>query len=188
MPIEKKTRRIGIITLGCDKNTVDNEYLAGLLEDSGWEVIPLEDFNPDEQFDVILLNTCGFILDAKKQSIDMIAEVAENKKKTGNPEKFFVFGCLAQRYSKELWKEFPEIDGLVGVGQLETLMRYIEAEDLSREEQFCCLKRPDVYVDKYIRRKVITPRSYSFLKIADGCSHNCSFCANKSKLKEIKKL
>lgn len=170
-------KKIGIITLGCDKNTVDDEYLAGLLEDLGWEVIPLEEFNSEESFDIVLLNTCGFILDAKKQSIDMIAEIVESKKKTGNPGKFYVLGCLAQRYPKELWKEFPEIDGMVGVGQLDTLIRYIQNEELTREEKFCCLKKPSVNVEKYIRRKIITPQAYSFLKIADGCSHTCSFCA-----------
>lgn len=177
MSVKKKYKKIGIITLGCDKNTVDNEYLAGVLEDLDFEVIPLETFNPKETFNIILLNTCGFILDAKKQSIDMIAEIAESKRKTGNPEKFFVFGCLVQRYSKELWKEFSEIDGMVGVGQLDTLIKYIQEEELSREEKYCCLKKPDVKVEKYIRRKIITPGAYSFLKIADGCSHTCSFCA-----------
>ncbi|MGC8739071.1 MAG: 30S ribosomal protein S12 methylthiotransferase RimO [Candidatus Hydrogenedens sp.] len=177
MSIGKKTKKIGIITLGCDKNTVDNEYIAGLLEDSGYKVIPLDTFNSEESFDVILLNTCGFILDAKKQSIDMIAEIAENKRKRRNPSRFFVFGCLAQRYPQELWEEFPEIDGLVGVGQLETLLRYIQDEDLPRYQKICCLKKPIVSVDRYIRRKIITPSAYSFLKIADGCSHSCSFCA-----------
>ncbi len=173
----KKTKKIGIITLGCDKNTVDNEYLAGLLDDLGYEVIPLEGFHPEENFDIVLLNTCGFILDAKKQSIDVISEIAESKKKRGNPEKFFVLGCLSQRYPHELWKKFPEIDGLVGVGQLETLVQYIQNEEIPRNEKFCCLKKPIVNVEKYIRRKIITPRAYSFLKIADGCSHTCSFCA-----------
>ncbi|HOQ31931.1 MAG TPA: 30S ribosomal protein S12 methylthiotransferase RimO [Candidatus Hydrogenedens sp.] len=177
MSTGKKTKRVGIITLGCDKNTVDNEYLAGLLEDIGYEVIPLEGFNAEESFDVVLLNTCGFILDAKKQSIDVISEIAESKRKRKNPSKFFVFGCLAQRYPQELWKEFPEIDGLVGVGQLETLLRYIQEEELPRNQKFCCLRKPSVSVGRYIRRKIITPSAYSFLKIADGCSHACSFCS-----------
>jgi len=177
MATEKKRKRVGIVTLGCDKNTVDSEYLAGLLEDLGYEVIALEDFNPDEEFEVILLNTCGFILDAKKQSIDAIAEIAESKRTKGNPRKFFVLGCLVQRYPDEVWKKFPEIDGLVGVGQLETLVKYVQDEKTSRKDKFCCLQKPVVNIKQYIHRKIITPRPYSFLKIADGCNHRCSFCA-----------
>ncbi|HOV33413.1 MAG TPA: 30S ribosomal protein S12 methylthiotransferase RimO [Candidatus Hydrogenedens sp.] len=177
MTSEKKIKRVGILTLGCDKNTVDNEYVAGSLEDLGYEVVALEYFNPDEEFDVIILNTCGFILDAKKQSIDAIAEIAESKRTRANPRKFYVFGCLVQRYPNEVWKKFPEIDGLVGVGQLETLIRYVQEEETPRKDKFYCSRKPIVNLERYMRRKIITPRSYSFLKIADGCNHRCSFCA-----------
>jgi len=171
-----KRKQVGIITLGCDKNTVDNEYLAGMLEDLGYEVVPLEDADLNDEFDVILINTCGFILDAKRQSIEAIAEIAEQKRLTGNPKRFFVYGCLSQRYPQEILKKFPEIDGLVGVGQLETLIRFIQGEQLAHDEKVCCLKKPTVQIHRYIRRKSILPRPYSFLKIADGCSHRCSFC------------
>lgn len=177
MTAVKKIKRVGILTLGCDKNTVDNEYVAGALEDLGYEVVPLEDFNPDDEFDVIILNTCGFILDAKKQSIDTISEIAESKRRKGNPRKFLVFGCLVQRYPDEIWEKFPEIDGLVGVGQLETLIRYVQDEETPRKDKFYCSRKPIINVEQYMRRKIITPSSYSFLKIADGCNQMCSFCA-----------
>ena len=116
--------RVAIVTLGCDKNTVDNEYLAGMLEGAGCEVVTREDGRP---LDAAVVTTCGFIAAAKEQSIDTIAQLAERKRETASPRRLFVAGCLAQRQSEELLARFPEIDGLVGVGQFKTLTEMIAA-------------------------------------------------------------
>ncbi len=172
-----KRKKIGIITLGCDKNTVDDEYLAGLLEDSGFEVVPIEDFDGKECFDVVIVNTCGFILDAKKQSAEVIGKIADIKKDSGNPQIFIVIGCLAQRYAQEILKEVPEIDAIFGVGQINSIVKFLKGEIVAEEKVVQVPKTPLVKVDNYIRRKKLLSGYYSFLKIADGCSHRCSFCA-----------
>ncbi|MCX8064045.1 MAG: 30S ribosomal protein S12 methylthiotransferase RimO [Candidatus Hydrogenedentes bacterium] len=175
--VRKIGRKIGIITLGCDKNTVDNEYLGGLLEDSGFEVVPVEDFDGSEEFDAIVINTCGFILDAKKQSAEVIAKIADIKKSTGNPRKFVVVGCLAQRYAKDILKEIPEIDAIFGVGQVENIAKFLDGEIDSTDRIVQISPTPIVKVDRYIRRRRLLSGCYSYLKIADGCSHKCAFCA-----------
>lgn len=126
--------RVGIITLGCDKNTVDNEYVAGLLEQAGCEVFPMSwDEAPGAELDAAVVTTCGFIHSAKQQSVDSIAMLAQQKREGGNPKRLFVAGCLAQRYAEELLHEIPEIDGLVGVGQFEQLAKMVlEASEDSR--------------------------------------------------------
>lgn len=177
MSIEKKTKKVGIITLGCDKNTVDDEYLGGLLEESGFEVVPLDVFDGNEEFDAIIVNTCGFILDAKKQSVEVIAKIADEKKDKGNPKKFIVLGCLAQRYSKDILKEVPEIDAIFGVGQIDEVAKFLREEIATEQKVVKVLPTPIVKVERYIKRKRLLSKSYSFLKIADGCSHKCSFCA-----------
>ncbi|HOT51431.1 MAG TPA: 30S ribosomal protein S12 methylthiotransferase RimO, partial [Candidatus Hydrogenedentes bacterium] len=113
--------RVGLITLGCDKNTVDNEYLAGLLESGGCEVLAVDNFAGETPLDAVVITTCGFIGDAKEQSVQTIVSVAEMKRTTGNPRRLFVAGCLAQRYAADLRGEIPEIDGIVGVGQFAEL-------------------------------------------------------------------
>ena len=94
--------RVGLVTLGCDKNTVDNEYLAGLLESSGCDVVAAEDFGGEVSLDAAVIATCGFIGDAKEQSVEAIVALAEMKRRGGNPRRLYVAGCLAQRYAAEL--------------------------------------------------------------------------------------
>src|SRR5262245_11794236 len=96
--------RIGIVTLGCDKNTVDNEYLAGMIEQAGCEVVLAND---DKPLDAAIVTTCGFIAAAKAQSIDAIVQLAERKRNTGSPRKLYVAGCLSQRNGAELMEAIP---------------------------------------------------------------------------------
>ncbi len=177
MSFDLNTKKVGIITLGCDKNTVDDEYLGGLLEDAGFEVVAVEDFDGGELFDVLIVNTCGFILDAKRQSAEVIAKIADVKRDSGNPRRFIVVGCLAQRYAEEILKEVPEIDAIFGVGQIDSIVKFVKGEVLAEGRLVQVPKTPLVRVDNYIRRKRLLGGYYSFLKIADGCSHRCSFCA-----------
>jgi ribosomal protein S12 methylthiotransferase len=195
--------RVGIITLGCDKNTVDNEYLAGLLEDAGCVVISVEgvDDRPRSQvelgnenrvFDAIVLTTCGFILDAKRESIQKLIDLADAKREKGNPRRLYVAGCLSQRYIEDLTKEIPEVDGWAGVGQFEALAKMVLSDAASaqtRRRSRCIVKPvPTVDVRRFLRRRRLTGEPYSFLKIADGCNHHCTFCSiplMKGKLRSV---
>ena len=166
--------RIGIVTLGCDKNTVDNEYLAGLLERAGCELVVAG--GPEEQLDAAVVTTCGFIDTARAQSVDAIVQLAERKRTTGNPRRLFVSGCLAQRYAEDLMKEIPEIDGLVGVGQFQQLADLIlKADAAERADLHAAVPAVDIY--QHLHRKRLDRRPHAFLKISDGCSHGCAFCS-----------
>lgn len=166
--------RIGIVTLGCDKNTVDNEYLAGILEQAGCELVVAG--GHDEQLDAAVVTTCGFIDAAREQSVDAIVQLAERKRETGNPRRLFVAGCLAQRYADELMKEIPEIDGLVGVGQFKQLAELILKADAAERADLHAAE-PTVDIYQHLHRKRLDSRPYAFLKISDGCNHGCTFCS-----------
>ena len=147
-----------IISLGCSKNTVDSEVIAGNVKAAGWTILREES---PRAADVTLINTCGFILDAKQESIDtVLAEVArKNRRKRG---KVYVMGCLVQRYGKELEKEIPGVDVWRGVNDLNAVVDAI-------------LQVP-VEADATIR-KLSTPRHNAYLKVSEGCNRQCSFCA-----------
>lgn len=147
-----------IISLGCSKNTVDSEVIAGNVKAAGWTILKEE--NP-RAADVTLVNTCGFILDAKQESIDaVLAEVArKNRRKKG---KVYVMGCLVQRYGKELAKEIPGVDIWRGVNDLNAVVDAI-------------LQAP-VEADATVRN-LSTPAHYAYLKVSEGCNRQCAFCA-----------
>lgn len=139
-PEATRCLRVAVVTLGCDKNTVDNEYLAGMLEGAGCEVVAAEDVlalsagggadAPNSDIvDAAVVTTCGFIASAKEQSIEAITDLARSKRETGSPRRLYVAGCLAQRQGAELMERIPEIDGLVGVGQFRELTRMILESD-----------------------------------------------------------
>ena len=144
--------------MGCSKNTVDSEVIAGNVKAAGWTILKEE--NP-RAADVTLVNTCGFILDAKQESIDaVLAEVArKNRRKKG---KVYVMGCLVQRYGKELAKEIPGVDIWRGVNDLNAVVDAI-------------LQAP-VEADATVRN-LSTPAHYSYLKVSEGCNRQCAFCA-----------
>lgn len=147
-----------IISLGCSKNTVDSGVIAGNVKAAGWTILKEE--NP-RAADVTLVNTCGFILDAKQESIDaVLAEVArKNRRKKG---KVYVMGCLVQRYGKELAKEIPGVDIWRGVNDLNAVVDAI-------------LQAP-VEADATVRN-LSTPAHYAYLKVSEGCNRQCAFCA-----------
>jgi len=166
--------RVGLITLGCDKNTVDNEYLAGLLEAGGCEVVAADGFAGEVFLDAAVVATCGFIGDAKEQSVAAIVSLAEMKRTDGNPCRLYVAGCLAQRYAADLRREIPEIDGIVGVGQFKEMAALVRGSDTP-----ACLVReaPVVEINRPLPRRSLESKPYAYLKIADGCNHRCAFCA-----------
>ena len=147
-----------VITLGCSKNTVDTEHLLYQVHGS-YEIVPEED---SRAVDVEAINTCGFIGDAKEQSIQVILEEAR-KKNAGLIGKLLVFGCLSQRYSAELPSLIPEVDGWFGARELDSLVKALG----------CVPKAQDAH-----KRILTTPgRPYAFFKISEGCNRRCSYCA-----------
>lgn len=153
-----KRKTIDIITLGCSKNLVDSEQLIRQLEENGYNVTH-DSENPTGEIAVI--NTCGFIGDAKEESINMILEFAQAKEE-GRLEKLFVMGCLSERYLKELSDEIPSVDKFYGKFSWKDLL-----EDLGK----CYDERI------YIERSLTTPKHYAYLKISEGCDRKCSYCA-----------
>lgn len=153
-----KRKTIDIITLGCSKNLVDSEHLMRQLEEAGFHVTHDAE-RPKGQIAVI--NTCGFIGDAKEESINMILEFAQAKEE-GSLEKLYVMGCLSERYLKELSVEIPQVDKFYGKFNWGELLR-----DLG-----------NTYHDElHIERTLTTPRHYAYLKISEGCDRKCSYCA-----------
>jgi len=149
--------RINIITLGCSKNLVDSEVLMGQLQAANIEVV----HESDEPSDVVVVNTCGFINDAKEESIDTILRYAEAKK-AGQVGKVYVMGCLSQRYRKELEAELLEVDGFYGVNDLPEILKDLGVD----------------YRKELIGERLLTtPGHYAYLKISEGCNKKCSFCA-----------
>lgn len=150
--------KINIITLGCSKNLVDSEHLAGILKTNGHEVL----FDSTKKkFEVAIINTCGFIGDAKEESIDVILEYIEEKKK-GNIKNILVFGCLVERYKETLEEEFVEIDAFFGVNNYLDIATYLNAQ---------------IEKDFFLQRQPSTPKHFAYLKISEGCDRFCSFCA-----------
>ena len=152
----KKT--IDIISLGCSKNLVDSEVLMGLMEANGY--LCTHD-SEDPQGDIVVVNTCGFINDAKEESINTILEFAQAKTE-GRIEKLFVMGCLSERYLADLEREIPEVDGWYGKFNYKQLLKDLEGAEM----QVCEGKR-----------HVTTPRHYAYLKISEGCDRHCAYCA-----------
>ena len=153
---------IDIITLGCSKNLVDSESLMGLFEASGYHVTHDAE-NP--QGDIAVVNTCGFIEDAKQESIDTILELAQAKEE-GRLKKLFVMGCLSERYLAELEAEIPEVDGWYGKFNYKQLLK-----DLDRLDH---LENLDTFE---AHRHITTPKHYAYLKISEGCDRHCAYCA-----------
>lgn len=153
-----KNKLINIVTLGCSKNTVDSEHLMAQLADSGWKVV-FDSNSYDAK--VVVINTCGFIGDAKEESVNTILEFVRAKE-AGLIEKIYVIGCLSERYKKDLEAEIPEVDGYFGARTLEDVVRELTGE--FKPELQC-------------RRIITTPSHYAYLKISEGCNWRCGYCA-----------
>lgn len=149
---------VNIITLGCSKNLVDSEHLLAQFRASGYQVIH-DGF--DIPSDIVIINTCGFILDAKEESVDTILAFIEEKK-LGKIQKLFVMGCLSERYREDLKLEMPEVDGFFGVWEMASI-----------------LEKSGTKLDHELlgEREVTTPAHYAYLKISEGCNRSCAFCA-----------
>ena len=151
-----KRKTIDFISLGCSKNLVDSENLMGLFEANGYQVTHDSD-NP--QSDIVVVNTCGFIADAKEESINTILELV-NAKAEGRIKKIFVMGCLSERYLADLESEIPEVDGWYGKFNYRQLLTDLEGEKYETG-----------------KRKLTTPHHYAYIKISEGCDRHCAYCA-----------
>ena len=162
------TYKIGMISLGCPKNQVDGEILLSKLSDAGFEIV-----NTIEQSDLMIVNTCGFIDDAKKEAIETILEVAQYKE-AGIITAIVVTGCLAERYQDEILREMPEVDAVVGIGANENIVKICQ--------KALCGISTSIFPDKrYLPldddRMLSTPSHWAYLKIAEGCDNKCAYCA-----------
>ena len=156
-------KKVGMVSLGCSKNRVDSEIILGTLENNGFEIT-----NDASEAEIIIVNTCGFILDAKQESINTILEMAEYKKK-GKCELLVVCGCLSERYEKELKEEMVEVDLFWGVknqsGLVENIAKLVNDKEASEK-----------FNSEYARMLTTEPHR-AFLRIADGCDNKCTYCA-----------
>ena len=151
-------KTIDIISLGCSKNLVDSEVLMGLMEANGYVCTHDSD---DPQGEIVVVNTCGFIADAKEESINTILEFAQAKTE-GRIKKLFVMGCLSERYLAELEAEIPEVDGWYGKFNYRQLLKDLEGSSFEACEG---------------KRHITTPRHYAYIKISEGCDRHCAYCA-----------
>ena len=150
-----KKNTINVITLGCSKNIYDSEVLMGQLRASGKEVVHEKEGN------IVVVNTCGFIDNAKEESVNTILEQIQ-KKKAGDVDKIYVTGCLSERYKPDLEKEIPQVDQYFGTTDLPQLLKVLEAD----------------YQHELVGERILTsPKHYAYMKIAEGCDRPCSFCA-----------
>ena len=154
--------KIGFVSLGCSKNLVDTEMMIGLSKKNGLEIV-----NNEKEADIILINTCGFIESAKQEAIDTILEMAEYKK-NGNCKFLIVTGCLVQRYKLELQKSLPEVDLFITID---------EYEKFGEKLQQLINEKLSTYALKYEDRYLTTGNTTAYLKIAEGCSNRCTYCA-----------
>ena len=163
-----KGYKVGMISLGCPKNQVDGEALLAKLAAAGYQIV-----NEIENSDVMIVNTCGFIEDAKREAIDTILEVAQYKE-AGVISALVVTGCLAERYQDEILKEMPEVDAVIGIGANADIVKVCDKAlcgiQTSNYPNKCYLPIDD-------ERLLSTPSHWAYLKSAEGCDNRCSYCA-----------
>lgn len=160
--------KVGMISLGCPKNQVDAEHMLAMMDAEGWEIVDYVD-----GCDVVIVNTCGFIDDAKKEAIENILDMVELKKE-GVISKIIVTGCLAQRYKDEIVKEIPEVDAVVGIGANGDIIKTVEEvmSGVDTIENY----PPQCELPLEGQRILTTPQYWAYLKIGEGCSNRCTYC------------
>src|SRR5262252_4349643 len=157
-----------IVSLGCARNLVDSEVMAGLLQRDHYDIV-----DEPEDADVVLVNTCGFIEAAKAESIDTIIEIARLKEE-GKINKLIVAGCLSQRYPDELAKELPEVDLFIGTGEVPRIAQILQDHEANARRQYIGLA--SYLYDHATPRLRSTPSYTAFVKVSEGCDHKCAFC------------
>jgi ribosomal protein S12 methylthiotransferase len=157
--------KVGFISLGCPKNLVDSEVMMGILAREGYELTSRAD-----DAEILVVNTCSFIESAQKESVDTILEMAEHKK-FGSAKKLIVAGCLAERYRDQILEQVPEVDAVVGTGEVERIIEAVEGELRVLPAQ------PPAFLYHDLTPRILTtPKHQAYIKIAEGCDHPCTFC------------
>jgi len=162
--LQQKTK-VGFVSLGCPKNLVDSEVMMGILARDGYELTPRAD-----DAEVLVVNTCSFIEAAQKESVDAILEMAEHKK-FGAAKKLIVAGCLVERYREQILEQVPEVDAVVGTGEVERIL-----EAVGGDLRVLPAQPPSFLYHDLTPRIVTTPKHAAYIKIAEGCDHPCTFC------------
>jgi ribosomal protein S12 methylthiotransferase len=157
--------KVGFVSLGCPKNLVDSEVMMGILARGGYELTPRAD-----EAEVLVVNTCSFIEAAQKESVDAILEMAEHKK-FGAAKKLIVAGCLVERFRAQILEQVPEVDAVIGTGEVERIMEAVKGELRMLPAQ-----PPAFLYHDLTPRIVTTPKHAAYIKIAEGCDHPCTFC------------
>jgi len=157
--------KVGFVSLGCPKNLVDSEVMMGILARDGYELTPRAD-----EAEVLVVNTCSFIEAAQKESVDAILEMAEHKK-FGAAKKLIVAGCLVERYREQVLEQVPEVDAVVGTGEVERILEAVHGDLRVLPAQ-----PPTFLYHDFTPRIVTTPKHAAYIKIAEGCDHPCTFC------------
>jgi ribosomal protein S12 methylthiotransferase len=168
-----KAMKVGFVSLGCPKNLVDSEVMMGILARAGHEITPRAD-----DADVLVVNTCSFIEPARKESVDAILEMAEHKK-FGRARKLIVAGCLVERYRREIREQIPEVDAVIGTGEIEKILEACAGELRSAAAGGPASTRqssPTFLYHDLTPRMLATPRHTAYIKINEGCDHPCAFC------------
>ncbi len=161
--------KIGFVSLGCPKNLLDTEVMLGHVVKAGYEITP-----EDTEADIIIINTCSFINDAKKESIDNILDIAWLKENS-NLKGIIVTGCLAQRYRDEILKEFPEVDAVLGTGSVHSIVDAVKA--VEKKIKFSEFKDENEVALGGDRVVTTTENAFAYLKISEGCNNRCTYCA-----------
>ncbi len=157
--------KVGFVSLGCPKNLVDSEVMMGILEREGYELTPRAD-----EAEVLVVNTCSFIESAQKESVDAILEMAEHKK-FGAAKKLIVAGCLVERFRAQILEQVPEVDAVVGTGEIERIMEAVKGDLRVLPAQ------PPAFLYHHLTPRIVTtPKHAAYIKIAEGCDHPCTFC------------
>ena len=157
--------KVGFVSLGCPKNLVDSEVMMGILAREGYELTPRAD-----EAEILVVNTCSFIEAAQKESVDAILEMAEHKK-FGAAKKLIVAGCLVERFRAQILEQVPEVDAVVGTGEVQRIMEAVEGDLRVLPAQ-----PPAFLYHDLTPRIVTTPKHAAYIKIAEGCDHPCTFC------------
>ena len=160
--------KIGVVSLGCPKNLTDSETMIGLLSEAGHQIV-----NDVSAAEIIIVNTCGFIDSAKQESIDAILEMAQYKRR--NCRKLIMCGCLAERYHDDIMTELPEVDAVVGANDFPNIVNVIN--DCMNGGAPVLYGNQNQPLPEGLPRVIATPKYTAYLKIADGCDNNCTYCA-----------
>ncbi len=157
--------KVGFISLGCPKNLVDSEVMLGILAREGFELTPRAD-----EAEILIVNTCSFIESAQKESVEAILEMAEHKK-FGAAKRLIVAGCLVERYREQILEQVPEVDAVVGTGEVERILDAVEGA-----RKVLPAAPPSFLYHDLTPRVLTTPKHQAYIKIAEGCDHPCTFC------------